>query len=77
MNNSSYYYYCKRRPNVIKYYRNGDDRMKNFKKISAILLSVLILSLSILPSLAAVDAADLAITNPYVGADFETFNQYK
>ncbi|MBR6360670.1 MAG: hypothetical protein IKS04_02640 [Clostridia bacterium] len=51
--------------------------MKNFKKISAILLSVLILSLSILPSLAADDAAALAITNPYEGADFETFNQYK
>ena len=51
--------------------------MKKFRKISAVLLSALIIALCILPSFASDVPAQFAITNPYDGVDFDSFNQYK
>lgn len=47
-----------------------------FKKILAVLLSVMML-LSIAPMAMAADGVDYTIDNPYANVDFETYNVYK
>lgn len=51
--------------------------MNSFKKMAALLLCFLILSLSLLPAFAAEETAEFVISNPYESVDFNSVNQYK
>ncbi len=50
--------------------------MKNFKKVLAIILSV-VMVLSVAPMAFAAQDIDYTISNPYSSVDFESWNQYK